>query len=71
VANLAITRVKADFVGALVGSLCSLIVPASMWMIAVALVGTLLLCYVFSLDAGIRSSLVATINVILYQGQHL
>ena len=70
--SLAVTRIKANIVGAGVGVLCMLISQPNMWMISVALVITLSLCYLFKLDAGIRSALAATIIIMLHEeGRHL
>jgi len=69
---LAVTRIKANIVGAGVGVLCMLIYQPNMWMISLALVITLSLCYLFKLDAGIRSALAASIIIMLHQeGRHL
>src|SRR6266436_8329646 len=58
--TLAFTRIKANLIGASVGILCLLISPDNMWILSVALTITLSLCYVFKLDAGVRSALAAT-----------
>lgn len=69
---LAITRIKANVVGAAVGALCLLVSPNNFWIMSVALVITLSLCYFLKLDAGIRSSLAATIIIMLYpEGAHI
>jgi uncharacterized membrane protein YccC len=69
---LAVTRIKANLVGAAVGLLCLLISPANMWILSLALTLTLSCCYLFRLDAGIRSSLAATVIVMLhYGGKHV
>lgn len=68
--TLAITRVKANVVGAAVGALCLFISPANMWLLSMALAGTLGLCYIFKLEAGIRSSLAATIIIMLHPEGH-
>lgn len=69
---LAITRIKANVIGAAVGVLCLLISPTNMWILSIALVITLSLCYWLKLDAGIRSALAATIIIMLHQeGTHI
>jgi len=70
--SLALTRIKANVLGASVGALCLLISPSNMWVMSLALVATLSLCYLFKLDAGIRSALAATIIILLHDGgKHL
>jgi uncharacterized membrane protein YgaE (UPF0421/DUF939 family) len=70
--KLAVTRMKANIVGASVGVLCLLISPSNPWIITLAVVITLSFCYLFKLDAGIRSSLAATVIIMLHQeGKHL
>ena len=69
---LAVTRIKANVVGAGMGVLCLLISPSNMWTMSLALAFTLSLCYLFKLDAGIRSALAATIIIMLHPaGVHL
>jgi uncharacterized membrane protein YccC len=69
---LAITRIKANVAGALVGVMCLLISPTNMWILSTALVVTLALCYLFKLDTGIRSALAATIIIMLHdEGKHV
>lgn len=70
--SLAFTRIKANVVGAAVGVLCLLIGPANMWTISLSLFITLSACYLFKLDAGIRSALAASVIVMLHgSGKHL
>jgi uncharacterized membrane protein YgaE (UPF0421/DUF939 family) len=70
--QLALTRIKANIIGASVGVVCLLIMQPNMWLITVALIITLALCYLFKLDAGIRSALAATIIILLHEeGKHL
>lgn len=64
--TLAITRIKANIVGVTIGVVSLLITPTNMWILSLALVITLCLCYIFKLDAGIRSSLCATIIIMLH-----
>jgi len=69
---LAFTRIKANVVGASVGLLCLLISPMNMWILSVALIFTLTLCYFFKLDAGARSALAATVIIMLHEeGKHV
>jgi uncharacterized membrane protein YgaE (UPF0421/DUF939 family) len=69
---LAITRIKANVVGAFVGVLCLLISPTNMWLLSVAITVTLSLCYLLKLDTGIRSALAATIIIMLHEeGRHV
>ena len=69
---LALTRIKANIVGACSGMLCLLIGQTNMWMMAAALVVTLSFCYLFKLDSGIRSALAATIILMLHEeGKHV
>jgi uncharacterized membrane protein YgaE (UPF0421/DUF939 family) len=63
--QLAFNRIKGNAIGAMVGYLCLLIAPATMWMLLVALVVTMLLCYIFHVEAGVRFALVATVIVML------
>lgn len=65
---LALTRIKANLVGAAVGLLCLLISPANVWIISFALTLSIFLCYLFRLDAGARSALAATIIIMLNDG---
>ncbi|MBS1627178.1 MAG: FUSC family protein [Bacteroidetes bacterium] len=70
--QLALTRIKANIIGAAVGVLCLVVVQPNMWFITLALCITLSLCYLFKLDAGIRSALAATIIILLHEeGKHL
>ncbi|MBS1639863.1 MAG: FUSC family protein [Bacteroidetes bacterium] len=70
--QLALTRIKANIIGATVGVLSLLIVQPNMWLITLALCITVALCYLFKLDAGIRSALAATIIILLHEeGKHL
>jgi uncharacterized membrane protein YgaE (UPF0421/DUF939 family) len=70
--SLAVTRIKANVVGAAAGVLCLLIAPATMWTISLAIALTMTVCYWFKLDAGIRSALAASIIVMLHvSGKHL
>jgi uncharacterized membrane protein YgaE (UPF0421/DUF939 family) len=63
--QLAFNRIKGNAIGAMVGYLCLLIAPATIWMLLLALVVTMLLCYIFHVEAGVRFALVATIIVML------
>ncbi|MFP5042527.1 FUSC family protein [Parasediminibacterium sp. JCM 36343] len=69
---LAITRIKANLVGAGVGVLCLLVSPTNMWILSIALTITVAFCYLFTLDTGIRSALAATIIIMLHgEGKHV
>jgi uncharacterized membrane protein YgaE (UPF0421/DUF939 family) len=63
--QLAFNRIKGNAIGAMVGYLCLLIAPATIWMLLIALVVTMLLCYVCHVEAGVRFALVATVIVML------
>jgi len=68
---LAVTRIKANIVGAAVGMLCLCISHNNMWVLSLALALTVAFCYLFKLDAGIRSALAATIIIMLHEaGKH-
>jgi uncharacterized membrane protein YccC len=70
--SLAITRIKANLVGASVGLVCLLIAPANMLTVSIALFITLSLCYFFRFDAAVRSALAATIIIMLHEeGKHV
>jgi uncharacterized membrane protein YgaE (UPF0421/DUF939 family) len=65
--QLSLTRIKANVAGVSAGLLCLLISPANMWTLSLAIFITLSICYLFKLDAGIRSALAATIIVMLHE----
>ncbi|RTL60430.1 MAG: hypothetical protein EKK37_06240 [Sphingobacteriales bacterium] len=70
--SLAFTRIKANVVGVSIGVLFLFIASTNVWILSAALVATLGLCYIFKLDAGIRSALAATIIIMLHQeGKHV
>jgi uncharacterized membrane protein YgaE (UPF0421/DUF939 family) len=69
---LAITRIKANVLGASIGVLCLLLAAPNMWTTALAVALTLPACYFFKLDNGIRSALAAAVIVMLHpEGKHL
>jgi uncharacterized membrane protein YgaE (UPF0421/DUF939 family) len=69
---LAITRIKANLVGACSGMICLWLYPTNMWMICLGLTTTLSFCYLFKLDSGSRSALAATIILMLHEeGKHV
>jgi uncharacterized membrane protein YgaE (UPF0421/DUF939 family) len=69
---LALTRIKANLIGASVGILCLLISSNNMWILSAALVITLSLCYLLQYDTAVRSALAATIIIMLHEeGKHL
>ena len=70
--QLALTRIKANLVGAGVGVLCLLISATNVWILSIALSITITFCYLLKLDAGTRSALAATIIVMLHdEGKHI
>lgn len=70
--SLAITRIKANVVGALSGLLCLLIAANNMWALSLAIVITLAACYSFNLEAGVRSAIAATVVIMLHpEGKHI
>jgi uncharacterized membrane protein YgaE (UPF0421/DUF939 family) len=70
--TLAFTRIKANVLGGIVGVVCLLLSPTNMWIVTVAITATLSLCYLFKLDAGIRSAIAATIIIMLHEeGKHI
>jgi uncharacterized membrane protein YgaE (UPF0421/DUF939 family) len=69
---MAVNRIKANFIGAGVGLLCLLLGPMDVWLLCLGLVISLGICYFFQLENGARSSLAATIIVMLHEeGKHL
>jgi uncharacterized membrane protein YgaE (UPF0421/DUF939 family) len=69
--SLALNRIKANFIGAAVGLLCLLIDSTNVWLLCLGLVVSLGICYFFQLENGARSSLAATIIVMLHEeGKH-
>lgn len=69
---LALTRIKANIAGASVAVVCLFIAPENIWSISIAIVLTMGICYLFKLDAGIRSALAAAIIIMLHnEGKHL
>jgi uncharacterized membrane protein YgaE (UPF0421/DUF939 family) len=69
--TLALNRIKANFIGAAVGLLCLLMDSTSVWLLCLGLVVSLGICYFFKLENGARSSLSATIIVMLHEeGKH-
>ncbi|MFT3681043.1 MAG: FUSC family protein [Ferruginibacter sp.] len=70
--TLAVTRIKANIVGASVGLLCLLFSSMNMWNLSLALMVTLSLCYLFKFDSGAKSALAATVIIMLHEeGRHL
>jgi uncharacterized membrane protein YgaE (UPF0421/DUF939 family) len=69
--EVALNRIKANFIGAGVGLLCLLLAPTNMWLLSAGLVISLGICYLLKLENGARSSLAATIIVMLHEeGKH-
>ncbi len=70
--ELAITRIKANLVGAAIGVLILLTTIPRPWGIASGVVVSLFVCDRLKLNAGARSTLAATIIILLHQeGTHL
>lgn len=69
---LAMTRIKANLVGAGVGVICLLFISPGMWCLCIALSITLSCCYLLKFDTAIKSALAATIIIIMHEeGKHL
>jgi len=70
--ELAITRIKANFVGATTGALMLLTQLPSPWNIALGAAVSLFACDRFNLNTGARSTLAAMIIILLHpEGTHL
>ncbi|HVI48559.1 MAG TPA: FUSC family protein [Chitinophaga sp.] len=70
--TLAVTRIKANIVGASSGFLLLLIHPNLMLMMSIAVTVTVVLCNVLNFEAATRTALAATIIVMTHEaGQHL
>lgn len=70
--QLAITRIKANIIGAGVALLFLLISPVNLWSLSLALVSSLCVSYLLKLDMGARSALVATIIIMMNEvGTHV
>ena len=68
--TLAMTRIKANVLGATVGVICLLFFPANGWLITSAI--TLSFCYLFKPDARICSAIAAPIIIMLHEeGKHV
>jgi uncharacterized membrane protein YgaE (UPF0421/DUF939 family) len=59
--SLAMTRIKANVLGAGISALCLLVYPANMWIMSLSVAVTLSLCYVLKLEAGVRSAMAAAL----------
>jgi uncharacterized membrane protein YgaE (UPF0421/DUF939 family) len=64
--ELSLTRIKANFVGAVVGVLLLLSQVPSPWNIALGAALALFVCYQFKLQAAARSTLAAVIIILLH-----
>lgn len=64
---IAVNRIKANVVGAGMGLLCLLISSSTMWTMSLAVVLTLILCYLFNLDIATRAALAGAVIVMLHQ----
>lgn len=70
--TLALTRIKANVIGAGTGLLCLLISPTNMWILVLGVAIAISMCYILKLDAGARSALAATIIIMLHpEGAHV
>ena len=70
--DLAVTRIKANFVGAVTGILVLTLQLSSPWDIALGTIVSLFACDRLKLNAGARSTLAAMIIILLHQeGTHL
>ncbi|CAL1518286.1 FUSC family protein [Chitinophaga sp. MM2321] len=70
--TLAVTRIKANIVGAAAGFLLLLVHPNMLLMMCIAVFITVILCNILSLEAATRTALAATIIVMTHEaGQHL
>ena len=69
---LAITRIKANVIGAGIGLMCLTIAPENLILLCCGIVLAISICYLFKLDTGIRSALAAVIIILLHDnGRHL
>lgn len=69
---LAMTRIKANVLGAGISALCLLIYPANMWIMSLSVALTLGLCYILHLEAGVRSAMAAAVIIMLHPpGTHV
>ena len=70
--ELALTRIKANLVGAATGILVLMLHVPSPWNIAAGAAISLFICDQLKLNAGARSTLAAVIIILLYpEGQHI
>ncbi|NSL86514.1 FUSC family protein [Chitinophaga solisilvae] len=70
--TLAVTRIKANIVGATSGFLMLLVHPNMILMMSVAVFITVVVCNIFKLEPATRTALAATIIVMTHEaGQHL
>jgi len=69
--TLAVTRIKANLIGALSGFLLILIHPELVLMMSIAVLITVILCNLLQLEAATRTALAAAIIVMTHEaGQH-
>lgn len=70
--ELALTRIKANLTGATTGILVLLLQVPNPWNLATGAIISLFICDQLKLNAGARSTLVATIIILLYpEGAHV
>jgi len=70
--TLALSRIKANSIGAGIGLLCLLAGPSTMWTICMGLALTIISCYLLKLEASARTAMAATVIIMLHQqGAHL
>jgi uncharacterized membrane protein YgaE (UPF0421/DUF939 family) len=70
--SLAVSRIKANVIGAAAGLACLPIAAPNMWTISLAIAATLFLCHLLNLDAAARSALAASVIIMLHpEGSHL
>lgn len=67
--TIAVNRIKANVVGAGMGLVCLLVGSSTMWTMSLAVVLTLILCYLFNLEVATRAALAGAVIVMLHQEQ--
>lgn len=70
--TLAVTRIKANLVGAATGLILFYIHPINLLMICIGIVATILICELLKLQAAARSAMIAVLIITMHEpGQHL
>jgi len=70
--SLALSRIKANIIGAAAGLASLLIAIPNMWTISLAIAVTIFICHLLNLDAAVRSALAASVIIMLHpEGSHL